>query len=249
MNPGSSCVGSLGAHPNHGGRLKQTILMMLSFVAALVTSCSWQPPEPAMVIAGEEIPWAELSCPDRLSESSEQCREIERLKTRRLIFDRMLDQAITESGVVVGDDVSRQVDSLASRMEPSFRRHAEIMRCHAIAALQAMGDPVDDDPGCAPVDQGQVDQLVGNLSRRELRELVEDDLVAKMSAAQKTNLRAEATLGLVRDHLEGTGRDEEEFWSEIYDSLDPLFFDARLAMGPAEVITGNPAGWRHQQGS
>lgn len=201
-----------------------------------------------MVIAGEAIPRSELACPDLLPAASDQCRDLERMKTRRLIFDRMLDRALTVSGVTVGGETEQQIESLASRMAPSFERHAEIMRCHAIAALESLGEPVESDPGCE-VDQQQVEQLAGNLSRRELRELVEDDLVAKMNEAQRLNLRAEATLGLIREHLGETGRDEAEFWTEVYESLDPTFYDARLAMGPAEVVTGSPTGWRHPERS
>lgn len=250
MNPGRRCVGETGTRsPLPGGILKQTVLLIASLAASLALSCNWVPPEPAMVIAGEPVPRSELSCPDRLPDSADQCREIERLKTRRVIFDHMLDKGLAASGATVGAQVDEQIDSLIARMAPSFEQHAVIMRCHAIAALESLGEPIEVDPSCLFVDPRQVDQLVASLSRRELRELVEDDLVAKMNEAQRTNLRAEATLGSIRDRLQQTGRDEAEFWSEVYDSLDPLFYDARLEMGPAEVITGNPAGWRQAEDS
>lgn len=219
----------------------------MSFVAALFLSCSWQPPEPAMRIAGEAIPRSELACPDRLPDDSEQCHELERLKTRRLLFDRMLDRAVASGGVDVAPDTQRQIEELASRMEPSFQQHALIMRCHAIAALQLRGEPVEGDPACMVVDDRQVRQLADSLSRAELRELVEEDLVAKMIEAQKANLRAEVRFGLIQEHLRSAERDEEDFWTEIYESLEPRFYDARLQMGPAEVITGDSSGWRGRE--
>lgn len=200
-----------------------------------------------MMIAGEAIPRSELSCPDRLPDASERCHELERLKTRRLIFDRMLEKAVALSGVNVGEQAQQQIDTLASRMEPSFQQRALVMRCHAIAALQLRGEPVESDQECMIVDDRQVRQLADNLSRAELRELIEDDRVAKMTEAQKANLRAEVRFGMIRDHLRSTDRDEEQFWTEIYESLEPRFYDARLQMGPAEVITGDPAGWLRER--
>ncbi len=229
--------------------MKQILLLIASLTAALSFSCNWTPPEPALEIAGESILHSELSCPDRLSESTDQCREMERLKTRRLIFDRMLDKGLIVSGAELGEGVETQIESLTGRMLPSFERHALVMKCHAIAALESLGEPVEPDIACVQVDPRQVDQLVGALSRRELRELVEDDLVAKMSDAQQVNLRAEATLGTIRARLRETGKDEAEFWTEVYDSLDPVFYDVRLQMGPSEVITGAPDGWRQTEGS
>ena len=205
-------------------------------------SCRWTPPETAVRIGDESIPIGELECPDLLPENSDQCRELSRMKMRRILFDRMLDRAAELTGARLSPQDEDQVEGLIERIGPMHERYETAMDCHAMAALARLGEDVQPDPDCR-VDPSQVDQLVASLSRRELNEIIEEDIQAELEARQRVNLRAELLLRRVRADLQDEGRDEEEFWREVYESIDPVFYDADLRMGPAEVITGNPLGW------
>lgn len=194
------------------------------------------------MVEGEPVPWSELKCPDRLPRSSEQCAELLRLQTRRILFDAMLERAAARA---TGDGLGaldRQVDEFVRRMAPTRERYAMVMRCHAQAALRELGEAVPSDPDCS-VDPGQVSQLARSLSRRELRELTDQDIGAEIEAGQVANLRAELALAKIRQYLQSGDRTEASFWQEVYREVGPVFYDAGLYMNASEVITGDPRAW------
>lgn len=221
--------------------MTRTTLLLTALVLSSL-GCEWTPPATAVRMGGDAIPYADLACPDRIDASSQQCLELSRLKMRRILFDRMLEQAAATSDIHLTPNDERQIEGLLARIAPSRERYAEMMRCHAMAALQQKGEEIESDPECA-VDPEQVSRLSSSLSARELRELADASLLGDVAAAQEANLRAELLLRKVRNVLQETDRSEPEFWRETYHSLDPVFYDANLQMGPAEVITGDSAGW------
>lgn len=223
--------------------LKRISYLLITAAVLGSLSCRWTPPQTAVRIGDDSIAVAELDCPDRLSPESRPCRDLTRAKMRRLLFDHMLERAVESSGVALSPEEQGEIEHVIERLAPMREQYAQVMKCHATAALAKLGQSVEPLPDCT-VDDAQAEQLAENLSTEELEDLLDENLTKKMADGQRTNLRSELLLRKVRRSLEEQGREEAGFWQEIYDSIDPIFYDVDLRMGPAEVMTGDPTAWR-----